>query len=169
MVKGLIAFENARLLFKNFSGKEGKYNREGDRNFCVVIPDDETVSRMEKDGWNIRWTKPKEGSEYEPVPYIQVKVSYKKSEPTIVLIAEENGEPISKKELGEDDINVLDYTYITNVPKIVISPYNYEVGGKTGVTAYLRKLYVSFEVDPLEMKYKDVPDSAMTSFERFYD
>ncbi len=41
--------EDARLIFRNFAGKEGQYNREGDRNFAVILPDD-VAEQMEKDG-----------------------------------------------------------------------------------------------------------------------
>ena len=34
-----LVIDNARLIFKNFSGKGDNYNREGDRNFAVIIDD----------------------------------------------------------------------------------------------------------------------------------
>ena len=45
--------EDARLIFKNFKGKEGPYNKEGDMNFAVVL-DEKTAEQMLKDGWNVR-------------------------------------------------------------------------------------------------------------------
>ena len=40
-----VLMEGVRIIFRNFAGREGQYNREGDRNFAVLL-DDKVANAM---------------------------------------------------------------------------------------------------------------------------
>ena len=140
-----IMIENARLIFKNFSGEESKFNRAGNKNFCVVL-DHDMADELVAEGWNIKYLRPREDGE-EPTPYLQVTVAYGNIPPKVIMIAGRNKTPLDSLSIG-----TLDYAEIANVD-LVIRPYNWEVNGKQGIKAYLKTMYVEIEQDAFASKY----------------
>lgn len=145
---GTLVMEDARIIFRNFQGKEGQYNREGDRNFCVLL-DHKTADDMAADGWNIKTLKPREEGD-EPQPYIQVSVNFKGRPPRIVMVTSRG-----RTDLGEDECEFLDWADIRSVD-LIIRPYEWTVNGKTGIKAYLKSIFVTIEEDYLELKYAEL-------------
>lgn len=154
-----LILEDAQIRFRNFSGLEGQYNREGDRNFCVLLDrPDVDIQAMMDDGWNVKFLKPRDEDE-QPTPYLQVSVSYKRKPPKVVLVTSRG-----KTELPEDLISMVDLADIASAD-VTINPYFWEVNGHTGVKAYLTNIYVTINENMLDLKYQDVPDSAFGAIE----
>jgi hypothetical protein len=150
-----ITLEGCRLVFKNFSGEPGPFNIAGDRNFCVILEHDK-AEEMFHDGWNIKHLKPREEDDL-PQPYIKVKVNYggKGMPPRVILITEQG-----KTALTQDELKLADWATFDNVD-LVFRAWNWsQPSGRGGVSAYLKAIYLTLQEDPLERKYRDVPDSA---------
>lgn len=138
--------EDAQLRFRNFSGAEiPPYNREGDRNFCVLL-DDKIAKVMAKDGWNVKYLDSREEG-VEDTPFIKVTVSYKNRPPRVVMITS-----TAKTYLNEESIGVLDWADI-KVCDLIARAYEWTVNGKSGITPYLQTMFVTIEEDALERKY----------------
>ncbi len=145
-----VLMEGVRIIFRNFTGKEGQYNREGDRNFAVLL-DDSTAHAMAEDNWNVKWLRPRnEDEEDSPQAYLPVSVNFKGRPPRIVVITSRG-----RSNLDESTVEMLDWADILNVD-LIIRPYEWTVNDKSGIKAYLQSIYVTIEEDPLERKYNEL-------------
>lgn len=145
-----ITIENARIIFRNLSGKPDKFNPQGGkRGFSVVIDDSKLAKDLQKEGWNIKEFKPREDEEGDPGHFLQVKVLYSdRSNPHIYLCTKK-----SKTMLNEETVGSLDYAEISSVD-LVIRPYEYDVNGRHGISAYVKTMYVNVVEDEFADKYE---------------
>lgn len=144
--RGILQIDDARIIYRNFRGAADKFNREGDRNFAVVIPDEEMAEALKNEGWNVK-IKPPRDVDDTPFMYLPVKVKFNDRGPTAYL---KTGKAMNK--LDEESIGCLDDIDIISVD-MDIRPYDWEVSGKTGRTAYLQSIHVTQEVDRFAARY----------------
>lgn len=149
--KGILQIDDARIIFRNFEGRGDKFNREGDRNFSLLIEDPNTADTLIKEGWNV---KIKEGRDEDDGPFMRlpVKVKFTDYGPNVYLIT--GGR---RHELDEESIACLDNIDIESVD-MDIRPYDWEVNGRTGRTAYLQSMQVIQRIDRFAARYADMQE-----------
>ena len=150
--RGILQIDDARIVYRNFSGAPSKFNREGDRNFAVVIETQEQADALIAECWNVKIKAPRDEGE-DPFIYLPVKIKFNDRGPSVYL---RSGKAMRK--LSEDTVDVLDNVDILSV-SMDLRPYDWEVNGKTGRTAYLQSINVTQEVDRFADIYAEVNDS----------
>lgn len=137
-----LQFDEAQLIFKNFSGAAKEYNKEGDKNFAIKI-DPEFVAQLQNSknkegiGWNVKTFTPKAdpqnpNKDLTPINYLKVKIG--KGDIPIQIELDGNIDRCV-------DMNVLDSLYIEKAD-IDISAYDSVVMGKSYRSAYLKGMKV---------------------------
>ena len=144
--KNIMQIDDAKIIFRNFEGRGDKFNRDGDRNFSLLIEDPNTADAMIEKGWNVK-IKPGRDADEEPFMRLPVKVKFTDYGPTVYLNSAGN-----VVKLDEDSIGCLDNIEIETV-NMDIRPYDWEVNGRTGRTAYLQSMEVVQRIDRFAAKY----------------
>lgn len=146
--RDILQINDARIIYGNFRGEEKKFNREGDRNFAVVIPNQELADELLDRGWNVKIKDPREEGD-EPFRYLPVKIKFNDRGPQVYLVS--GG---AHRRLDEELVSMIDEIDIRSV-NLDVRPYDWEVNGKTGRTAYLQSMEVIQEIDRFAARYAE--------------
>ena len=153
-----IKFQNARIMFKNFAGRETEFNDEGDRNFHVVIEDSELADQLLADGWNVKVRPPRDENE-TPLYHLPVKVVFGMYPPNVNLVSvkgvDSKGEPVyNVNPLNSETVRLIDDAQFECID-LIIRPYSWSKGGRSGITAYLNEFWGLIKENEFASKYSN--------------
>lgn len=144
-----LTIRDARIIFRNFSGKATNFTPEGRRTFSVLIDDEGLANALLQDGWNVKTLRKRNPD--DPQHYhLPVSVFYGNYPPSIVMISGR-----TKTVLDESTVQLLDWADIEKVD-LTIRPRAYEAAGRKGIKAYLKTMYVTVQEDELAAEYADL-------------
>lgn len=166
--RNILEINDARIIFRNFRGEGSKFNKEGDRNFALVIAggtldDGKRVMELNPEemadalmndtnrfgvGWNVKIKAPREEGD-TPFIYLPVKVKFNDRGPSIYLKSGRN-----QIKLSEETVSMLDDIDILSVD-MDIRPYDDEISGKPFRSAYLQSIFVTQEIDRFAARFAE--------------
>lgn len=147
--KGNLVIDDARIIYRNFTGAPSQYNREGDRNFSLVISDPEIADALKAEGWNVKIRAPREEGD-TPFMHLPVKCRFNDYGPTVYLRSGKN-----MVKLDEESVAQLDHIGIDHVD-MEIRPYDWSrPDGSSGRSAYLASMCVTQKVDRYMAMYSE--------------
>ena len=144
-----INIEGATIIWKNFSGERDRFN-PGKRGFSVVIDDAVMADELRQEGWNIKERPLQEGADPSEQEWtLPVKLNMNRYTQVWLIVGNH------KTLLNEDTVAQLDVVDIVNCD-ISIRPYEWEMSGRTGITAYVDSMYVTIRENKFAEKYADL-------------
>ena len=144
-----INIEGANIIWKNFSGERDKFN-PGKRGFSVVIDDAVMADELKQEGWNVKERPLQEGADQSEQEWtLPVKLNMNRYTQVWLIVGNH------KTLLNEDTVAQLDVVDIVNCD-ISIRPYEWEMSGRTGITAYVDSMYVTIRENKFAEKYADL-------------
>lgn len=151
--KQIITFEDAQIIFRNFEGRGDRYNREGSRNFSVIVSEDDAIM-LDEMGCNVKRTKPRDGDE-EGKPYVKILLGM--YDPEIYVISRGR-----KKLLAPSQYAKLDRLEFEQADlEVSKSNKQWENNGRTGYSLYLETLVVVVIESKILSKYDDYDEEEL--------
>lgn len=153
--KEQLVIEDAVIRFHNYAGLQTDFNQAGNRNFDVILPNNEMAIAMGEKGWNVKIRKPKDPEE-DPYYTLNVKINMNsRYKPTFEQIVD-GGDPIMYDEItlgtfdpkepkfrreGKDDPHKIPDEMKMHDIFMVINGSAWESQFGSGIKAYLDQFY----------------------------
>lgn len=155
-----LIIRNAHVIFMKLSNTPDRFG-DTTRKFDLVLDDKDLVSSLTEAGWPVKIKVPK-NTDYEPYSYLRCKMKFHddnpavRYDPTVVLI-----DGRSKTKLTAQTVGLLDNERINKID-LVLTPYAWENSNGSGISVYVKSMYVTVDTDPLAAEYdfgdeSDVP------------
>ena len=146
--RNILQIDDARIIYRNFAGEASQFNRAGDRNFSVLIEDEQIANELRDHGWNVKIKHAREEGD-TPFMHLPVKVKFNDRGPSVYLVSGSN-----RVKLDEETIGMLDSIDILGVD-LDIRPFDWEVNGKAGRAAYLQSICVTQDIDRFAQRFEE--------------
>lgn len=144
-----INIEGVNIIWKNFSGERDRFN-PGKRGFSVVIDDAVMADELKQEGWNVKKRPLQEGADPSEQEWtLPVKLNMNRYTQVWLIVGNH------KTLLNEDTVAQLDVVDIIDCD-LSIRPYEWEMSGRTGITAYVDSMYVTIRENKFAEKYADL-------------
>lgn len=150
--KSKLGIDNARICFKNFSGKNDPFGQG--LGFSVIIPDEHTREMLVNDvndlgaGWNVKLRAPREEGD-TPFMHLPVKIRISEGRPAVYVRTGNKTIQMSPQDIGR-----LDRMNIASVD-LDISPNDGDYHGRPFRSAYLDAIYVYTATSRLEARFAE--------------
>lgn len=148
-----VTIKDTRFIFRtNFRGERTKFNKNGDKEFNIVLPPDIGMD-LEDKGWNVKHLPPREEGDAE-LMHLPVRINFDSMYPPRVwLIDASSGK---RTMLDDETVGQLDHLTNEEITKvnIVVNPSHWQNERGEGIKAYCQSMQVYFLPDPFEAEYE---------------
>jgi len=154
MTKELFTIENTRAIFKNFEGREGKFNAAGKRSFAITL-DEKQAKELKKAGFNVKDPK-NDGDDW----FLSIAVAKNfYNNPTLNTVSDGVAHEVDFENAKELDFIEFDSVDVT------FKKYEWTVNGNSGIKAYLDEFYGVLPKKALAGKYTKAGANDNVDFE----
>ena len=147
------------IWWRNMQGSPTDFSPAGNRTFAIALSD-ELAQALSEEGWTCIAFKQRDKNDPESpiLPRFKIKMNFGGTVPPKVYVASSDGTrrtQVDETWLDDQNIDKRGIEWID----IAVNPYNWNVNGKEGCSAYLSELTIKLQEGAFDYKYnsEDVP------------